>query len=66
MKRHRKPRFVAETEMAEILANEKLLLRLRTGSAQAAARRGVFVPLAAASPDPEVGCTKAGGWLEDE
>jgi predicted transcriptional regulator len=35
--------FVDDSEMAEILANEKLVARLRSGSAQAAARKGRFV-----------------------
>jgi hypothetical protein len=35
--------FVDDAEMAEILANEKLVARLREGSAQARARRGRFV-----------------------
>jgi hypothetical protein len=66
MKRHREPSFVAATEMAEILANEKLLLRLRAGSAQAAARQGAFVRLAAAlalrAPAPR----RAAGWKMSE
>lgn len=39
----REQQFVDDAEMAEILANEKLVERLRTGSAQARARRGRFV-----------------------
>lgn len=35
--------FVAEAEMAEILADEKLVARLRTGSGQARARQGRLV-----------------------
>jgi hypothetical protein len=35
--------FVDDAEMAEILTNEKLVARMRTGSAQAAARQGRFV-----------------------
>jgi predicted transcriptional regulator len=35
--------FIDDAEMAEILANERLVKRLRTGSAQAHARRGRFV-----------------------
>lgn len=39
----REQQFVDDAEMAEILANEKLLTRLRTGSDQARAHRGRFV-----------------------
>ena len=35
--------FVDDVEMAEILANEKLVARLRTGSGQARARQGRLV-----------------------
>jgi predicted RNase H-like HicB family nuclease len=36
-------KFLAEAEMAEIFANEKLVARLRTGSGQARARQGRLV-----------------------
>ena len=36
-------REAADAEMADILANEKLVARLREGSAQARARQGQFV-----------------------
>jgi predicted transcriptional regulator len=39
----REQQFVDDAEMAEILANEKLVARLREGSAQARTRRGRFV-----------------------
>ncbi|HEY8020095.1 MAG TPA: CopG family transcriptional regulator [Thermoanaerobaculia bacterium] len=39
----REQQFVDDAEMAEILANENLVARLREGSAQARARRGRFV-----------------------
>lgn len=39
----REQQFVDDAEMAEILANEKLVARLREGSAQARARRGRLV-----------------------
>lgn len=39
----REQQFVDDSEMAEILANEKLITRLRTGSAQARTRQGRFV-----------------------
>ena len=35
--------FVDDAEMAEILADEKLLVRLRKGSKEAKARKGRFV-----------------------
>jgi len=35
--------FVDDAEMAEVLSNERLVARLRTGSEQARARRGRFV-----------------------
>lgn len=41
--RLREQQFVDDVEMAEILDNEKLVARLRTGSAQARARRGRFI-----------------------
>lgn len=43
LSRLREQQFVDDAEMAEILANEKLVERLRTGSAQARARQGRFV-----------------------
>lgn len=43
LSRLREQQFVDDAEMADILANEKLVERLRTGSAQAGARRGRFV-----------------------
>jgi hypothetical protein len=43
LRRLREQQCVNGTEMAEILANEKLIARLREGSAQARARRGQFV-----------------------
>jgi predicted transcriptional regulator len=43
LSRLREQQFVDDAEMAEILANEKLVARLRTGSAQARTRRGRFV-----------------------
>ncbi len=43
LSRLREQQFVDDTEMAEILANENLVARLRTGSAQARARQGRFV-----------------------
>lgn len=39
----REREFVDDYEMAEILANERLLERIRQGSADARARRGRFV-----------------------
>lgn len=39
----REARFVDDAEMAEILADERLLARLRTGSEQARQRQGRFV-----------------------
>jgi predicted transcriptional regulator len=39
----REQQFVDDAEMAEILANERLVARLRTGSGQARAHRGRFV-----------------------
>jgi hypothetical protein len=41
--RLREQQFVDDAEMAEILANERLVTRLSTGSAQARARQGSFV-----------------------
>lgn len=41
--RLREQRFVDDAEMAEILANERLLARLRSGSRQARRRKGRFV-----------------------
>jgi predicted transcriptional regulator len=41
--RVREQQFVDDVEMAEILANEKLLKRLRAGSRDARARRGRLV-----------------------
>jgi predicted transcriptional regulator len=38
----RERQFVDDVEMAEILANEKLVARLQTGSAQVRARKGAF------------------------
>ncbi|MBW8877696.1 MAG: CopG family transcriptional regulator [Acidobacteria bacterium] len=35
--------FVDDAEMAEVLANEKLVTRLRTGSGQARARQGRLI-----------------------
>lgn len=43
LSRLREQQFVDDAEMAEILANEKLVARLRTGSDQVRARRGRFV-----------------------
>ena len=43
LNRLREQQFVDEAEMAEILADEKLVARLRTGSDQAKAHRGRFV-----------------------
>lgn len=43
MRHLREQQFVDDTEMAEILANEKLVKRLRTGSTQARAGRGRFI-----------------------
>ena len=42
LRRLREQQFVDDTEMAEILANEKLVARLREGSAQARSRQGQF------------------------
>ncbi len=39
----REQQFVDDAEMTEILGNEKLVTRLRSGSEQARARRGRFV-----------------------
>ena len=39
----REQQFVDDTEMAEILGNERLVERLRTGSKQARERQGRFV-----------------------
>ena len=41
--RIREQQFVDDTEMAEILANDSLLDRLRRGSEDARSRRGGFV-----------------------
>ena len=41
--RVREQQFVDDAEMAEILANEKLLSRLRAGSRDARARKGRLV-----------------------
>ncbi len=41
--RIREAQFVDDTEMAEILSNEDLTRRLRTGSPQARKRKGRFV-----------------------
>ena len=41
--RIREAQFVDDTEMAEILSNEELTRRLRTGSRQARKRKGRFV-----------------------
>ena len=41
--RVREQQFVDDVEMAEILANEKLLKRLRAGSSDARTRRGRLV-----------------------
>ena len=43
LSRIRESRFVDDAEMAEILANENLLARMRRGSEQARKRRGKFV-----------------------
>ena len=43
LSRLREQQFVDDAEMADILANERLVARLREGSAQARARRGRFV-----------------------
>ena len=43
LSRLREQQFVDDAEMAEILANERLVTRLREGSAQARARQGRFV-----------------------
>ncbi len=43
LQRIRDRQFVDDVEMAEIMANEELLQRLRVGSRQARARRGRFV-----------------------
>jgi hypothetical protein len=39
----REQQFVDDAEMAEILGNERLVARLRTGSEEARARRGRFI-----------------------
>jgi uncharacterized protein (DUF1778 family) len=39
----REARFVDDAEMAEILANESLMRRLKTGARQARQRKGRFV-----------------------
>jgi predicted transcriptional regulator len=41
--RIREQQFVDDAEMAEILANEKLIKRIRKGSRDARARKGRFV-----------------------
>jgi predicted transcriptional regulator len=41
--RIREERFVDDTEMSEILANEHLLRRMRAGSKQVRRRKGRFV-----------------------
>jgi len=41
--RLREQQFVDDAEMGEVLANERLVTRLRTGSAQARARQGRFI-----------------------
>lgn len=43
LERIREQRFVDDAEMAEILGNEALLERLRSGSRQARQRKGRFV-----------------------
>jgi predicted transcriptional regulator len=43
LERVRERQFVDDSEMAEILANEKLLKRMRSGSRQAKRRQGRFV-----------------------
>jgi predicted transcriptional regulator len=43
LERVREQRFVDDAEMAEILGNEALLERLRSGSRQAQQRKGRFV-----------------------
>ena len=43
MRHLREQQFVDDAEMTEILSDEKLAERLRTGSAQARARQGRFV-----------------------
>lgn len=43
LERVREQRFVDDAEMAEILDNEALLARLRSGSRQARQRKGRFV-----------------------
>jgi uncharacterized protein (DUF1778 family) len=43
LERVREQRFVDDAEMAEILGNEALLERLRSGSRQARQRKGRFV-----------------------
>ena len=43
LSRIREQQFVDDTEMAEILANDRLLERLKAGSKDAKARRGKFV-----------------------
>jgi hypothetical protein len=39
----REARFIDDAEMAEILGNEELMRRLKTGSRQARTRKGRFV-----------------------
>jgi uncharacterized protein (DUF1778 family) len=39
----REEQFVDDAEMAEILANKNLIMRIRQGSKQAAERKGRFV-----------------------
>ena len=43
LERVRERQFTDDSEMAEILANEKLLKRMRSGSRQAKRRQGRFV-----------------------
>ena len=43
LSRLREQQFVDDVEMAEILGNERLVERLRTGSAQARVRQGRFI-----------------------
>ena len=43
LKNVREQQFVDDTEMAELLSDEKLLSRIRQGSKEAAERKGRFV-----------------------
>jgi predicted transcriptional regulator len=43
LRRIREERFVEDAEMSEILANDRLLRRLRAGSKQVRRRKGRFV-----------------------